>query len=756
VFSLPALLTLSLFLVGMGCGGGGEKDTADESDASLSTDAGPDASTPPAPGEFALLGTMPADQAVNVVRNVAVVLSFSTPVQQDSLSADTFFLYPSSAGAQAKVAGAFSFSADLKSVTLKPSANLAGDTAHTVVVRSGSAGVLDAEGQTLAADISFTFTTANEDDTTPPSLVSIQPSHGAIDVPLDSTIELVFSEPIDPTTLDANFELIEWWDGNPQGEALSGTFDTSRNPTIVFTPEAMFDKGDELKVTVRGAIEDLAGNQMGQTHSAIFTAAWVTPGQEPQVIETYPANSMTGVFTNTSIQITFDRRMQQSTVTSAPTSSATVKLYEVGSSATPVEMTRSYQTNPSFVFYPHSPLSPNTQYELHIQGGANGVKSENVQLPMTSDFKARFTTGTGADTSPLSVVSITPSNGATDVDQTTALTITFSQRIDPAKLFLDYPGQEGTLQVSDHIQLLHPEAGNIDFSQNPTITFNIDPTTTYALEKTYYVRVAGGANGVKAASGATMADDFISSFTTKAPIDGTIEDLRAVNGTCAIRVKNVFMTYFRSEPSTHKGFFVQKDKTGPAIFVDTGSYSPLFPVYPAPNSDIERYPNIDLTVTKVGEFNGFKQVEAYTMTQNTQDSVDLGFIKDNLVQVIGSETLGVDFESEYVQVDGTLENYKPGASKENREFDLVYDATSTPQKKVKLKINQDLIMELTGADAAGFAVGTKVRVLAPLQKDQNGFFLKPFFYTSQTPMTATELDDPENYENLLDIVQLVP
>jgi hypothetical protein len=580
-------------------------------------------------------------------------------------------------------------------------------------------------------------------DHTPPTVVSTQPKQDDADVPLDSKIRITFSEPIDPASITADsFELIESWYGEPQGDPLPGTWDASANPLIVFTPDQWFGVGDELTFTVRAGIKDLAGNAMTADHSFYFDAAWTNPGNAPTVVSTLPANGATAVSTSTAISVTFSKPMHPSTVT-AP---ATIKLYEGSNPAGAIAMTQSDSANTTFVFYPEATLDPDTRYTLLIKGGSEGVK-DAADNAMSADFEAAFTTGSGADSGALQVVSITPSSGATGVQQNAAVEVTFNKPVDPSKVFLSYPGTTGTFRVSRYADASFPEAGTLGFSANPTVRFEIDPETTYELERTYTVKITGGAQGVRALSGATMAADYVSTFTVKGPDvpDGTIDDLRAADGLCAIRVRGVYMTFFRDQPSNRKGFFIQKDRNGPAIFVMTGGTNPLFPIYPAGTG----YPNIDISVTKVGENEGFKQVLAFSMTRNVEATVQLPFIKDNLVQVIGDEALGADRESEYLQIDGTLANYRPGASMENREFDLLYGT----DKRVTLKVNQDGIM-----NPLGLANGVRVRVLAPLQRDENGFFIKPYgFWDEQTPMmTPEQLDDPANYDYLLDIIKLGP
>lgn len=576
-------------------------------------------------------------------------------------------------------------------------------------------------------------------DKTPPAVVSTSPKEGDVDVPLDRKITVTFSEPVDLGKLSAaDFELVEWWDGNPQGSALPGTLDTSGNPTIVFAPASNLSIGDEFKFTVKAGIEDLAGNALAADYSFVFDAAWVDPSQAPQVVSVLPAAGATAVPTNTAVVVTFNKKMAQASLSAG----TNVQLSAGGSS---VALQRDASGDPSFIFTPQAALAAGTTYTLLVKGGSTGVKDEAGNT-MADDFTSTFTTGAGPDTSPLEVVSVTPADAATGVSQVTTVTVTFNKPVQPSRLFLSYPGTPGTFRLSKYSDLSFPQAGTLDLSANPAVTFTLDPATTLELERTYTLGITGGTGGVKAVSGATLAADFRSTFTTQGPdnADGTIADLRAASGVCAIRVKGVTMTFFRDQPNNWKGFFVQKDQAGPAIFVVTGGSKPLFPIYPDPSAS--GFPTIDLTATKVIESDGFKEVMAFSMTRGAT-TLDLKTMRETLVQVVGDETLGVEHESEVVQVDGTLGNYKPGSSAENREFDLAYGTA----RKVRVKISQFGIMQ-----PMGLANGSKVRITAPLQKDANGFFLKPYVYTTELAMTAADLDLPENYDYALDIVKLAP
>lgn len=578
-------------------------------------------------------------------------------------------------------------------------------------------------------------------DLTPPTVISTDPGDDAIDVPFEHPITVVFSEPVDLSRLSAaDFELVEWWDGNAQGAPLSGTLDTSGNPTIVFVPDAPFEVADQYRFTVRAGIRDLAGNALASDYVIVFDAFPVSPEHTPKVAAALPAAGAVDVPTNTVVVLTFSEKMAQSSISSG----TTVLLYPGTDSAAPVAMSRE-DGDPIFAFRPQQPLAANTLYTLQVKGGSLGAKNEHG-TPMAQDFLATFTTGAGPDEGALQVVSVDPAEGATGVGQAPAVTVTFNKPVNPASLYLPYPGEPGTFALSRYADGSFAEKGALDFSANPAVTFTLAATSALELERLYHVKVTGGAGGVRPLAGAALAANHTSSFTTQGPdvADGTIADLRAADGLCAIKVRGVTMTYVRDQPSNGQGFFIQKEQAGPGIFVFTGDYSPLYKVFP---DRADGYPNIDITVSRVGEYNGQKQVQAYSMTRNDGASVDFKFVRENLVQVIGDVPVGADHESEYVQIDGTLLNFRYGSGISNREFDLTWGTG----RKLTLKVDQYGVME-----PLALANGVKVRVTAPVQRDAKGYFVKPYWYTTEEAMTAADLDAPANYLLALDIVKLAP
>jgi len=105
-----------------------------------------------------------------------------------------------------------------------------------------------------------------------------------------------------------------------------------------------------------------------------------------------------------------------------------------------------------------------------------------------------------------------------------------------------------------------------------------------------------------------------------------------------------------------------------------------------------------------------------------------------------------------VRIDGWLSNYAPGSSTQNREYRLYYGPS--PSAWVRLLVNKYLIEGVTKSASEAAAVGKRVRLLAPVQQDSKGYFVKPYYYTTDAGISTDLLSSSGNYHLMLDIVQL--
>jgi hypothetical protein len=150
-----------------------------------------------------------------------------------------------------------------------PEYPLAYSTTYTVAFAAATA--RDISGNYLDA-ASWSFTTTNIPDTTPPTVVSTSPADGETNVSVNTILVIEFSEPIDPYSLEeggiimtpeSGDGILTWTDG--------GT-------TLNFDPDdPLLDDTAYYIVIVEGAVRDFAGNPLSGSYSVAFTTGSSLP-----------------------------------------------------------------------------------------------------------------------------------------------------------------------------------------------------------------------------------------------------------------------------------------------------------------------------------------------------------------------------------------------------------------------------------------------------------------------------------------------
>lgn len=119
---------------------------------------------------------------------------------------------------------------------------------------TGSSGTAGGEGGSGGAD----------DDSAPPTIVSIAPADGDVDVERDITVTVTFSEPIDERTVTETSVALS----GPDGE-VSGTISVDGD-VISFVPEQKLNLLGTYVLGIDETIADLEGNTLSESTSAEF------------------------------------------------------------------------------------------------------------------------------------------------------------------------------------------------------------------------------------------------------------------------------------------------------------------------------------------------------------------------------------------------------------------------------------------------------------------------------------------------------
>jgi hypothetical protein len=163
--------------------------------------------------------------------------------------------------------------------TLDPTAPLAPGTQYTVTVTTGAA---DMAGNPLAAEQSWTFTTAgvqNPVDTVKPTVASRAPANGATNIAVGANVTVNFSEPMNAGSVNGSTFTV----APAGGAALAGTVTANAGGTgFTFNPAAALAPSTSYTVTVTTGASDLAGNTLAANDTWTFkTAAAGDPGVKP-------------------------------------------------------------------------------------------------------------------------------------------------------------------------------------------------------------------------------------------------------------------------------------------------------------------------------------------------------------------------------------------------------------------------------------------------------------------------------------------
>ena len=220
--------------------------------------------------------TVNANGASNVAVNTKVGATFSEALNPLTVTSASFTLKQTVSGAA--VAGSVSYSG--KNAVFTPSANLQAGTQYTATLKGGTTGIEDLAANALAADYSWSWTTAATaiTDTTAPLVSLVNPIDLASGVSLTSAVNATFNEAMDPLTINtANFKVA--------GVTGVVTFN-AQNQVATFTPHTALTAGTTYTATVTRGVSDLAGNTLATDKVWTFSTAAI-----PVVPQAIPLNT---------------------------------------------------------------------------------------------------------------------------------------------------------------------------------------------------------------------------------------------------------------------------------------------------------------------------------------------------------------------------------------------------------------------------------------------------------------------------------
>jgi uncharacterized protein DUF4082/concanavalin A-like lectin/glucanase superfamily protein/Big-like domain-containing protein/galactose oxidase-like protein/Kelch motif protein len=501
----------------------------------------------------------PASGATGVVTGTNVTATFSEAMDAATINTNTLELRNPS---NTLVAATVTYDAATRTATLDPTPTLAASTTYTATIKGGATDprMKDVAGNALAANFTWSFTTAASSP--PPTCPCSIWSSSTVPTSQDSDTSAIevgvkFRSDFDGYITALRFykyatntgtHVGNLWNSSGTrlatatftGETASGWQQVSFATPVAITANTTYIAsyhtnvgryaGDINYFAVSGrdnaplhALQNGVDGADGvyaygansifptQTYQSenywvdvVFTTSVGSDTTAPTVTAVTPASGATGVVTGTNVTATFSEAMDAATI-----STNTFELRNPSNTLVAATVTYDAATKTA-ILDPTPTLSGSTTYTATIKGGATDPRVKDVAgNALAANFTWSFSTA-AVDTTPPTVSSVTPANGASSVGAGTNITATFSEAMDAATI------STNTFELRNPSNTLVAATVTYDAA---TRTATLDPTPTLTALTTYTATIKGGATDprVKDQAGNALAANFTWSFTTATP-----------------------------------------------------------------------------------------------------------------------------------------------------------------------------------------------------------------------------------------------
>lgn len=221
--------------------------------------------------------------------------------------------------------------------------------------------------------------TSAASDTAAPKVSATFPVDAATGAALNKVVSALFSEAMDPATVNATtFTLM-------QGTTPVAGSVTCAGTDATFTPAADLAANTLYTATISSAARDLAGNALENNVVWSFTTGAAPDTIAPTVTSSTPADQASGVAINKSVSAVFSEAMDPLTVSAA---------FDLKQGATPVAGAVTY-AGTTFTFTPAAFLAPNTLYTATISTGARDLAGNALATSTAFSFTTNQTVAKG-------------------------------------------------------------------------------------------------------------------------------------------------------------------------------------------------------------------------------------------------------------------------------------------------------------------------------------------------------------------------
>ena len=225
--------------------------------STFTTLSGPDLTAP-----YVISSSVTSGEA-NVPVNAVFTMQFNKPMNLNTFNPATVCVGPYPywwyGYCYTPVSATMSFSADMTTVYLVPSSNLGVGTQYYL----SSSGTQDLSGNPQTG-FAASFTTSFVSNATAPGVVNTNPDDGLTLVPTNTSVQVLFTEPIQPTSIGQ----VTLKAGSTPVTVVPSFL--NGNQTLVLAPAVPLLPATGYTLSISG-VQDNAGNEMTSTTTANFT-----------------------------------------------------------------------------------------------------------------------------------------------------------------------------------------------------------------------------------------------------------------------------------------------------------------------------------------------------------------------------------------------------------------------------------------------------------------------------------------------------
>ena len=282
-------------------------------------------------------------------------------------------------------------------------------------------------------------------DTVPPIVSQVAPDDTETDFATNASVVVRFSEPLrSDSVVVGSVRLFQGTLGVAGAVRLSDD-----QLSITFEPNESLSAFTDYRVQVQG-LRDTAGNGMIGTFESNFTTGEFIDDVAPLVSGTNIASGTTDVPVNTSFSVEFNEPMDPASLTTD-----TFIVRDNVNGADVAGMIQVDSDGKTAAFVPNLPFAVGRSFSVFLFSSITDTSGNRLSFNSFS-----FTTSFSPDTSPIQLLSFSPSNSAAEVATNSVITLKFDEPLDAINIrrglsvLNDNGLVEGSIALSEGNQLV--------------------------------------------------------------------------------------------------------------------------------------------------------------------------------------------------------------------------------------------------------------------------------------------------------------